>query len=86
MLTCVDVAVFASVLRGDDGSYVCSGQGRESADLPVQTGDVTGVVRHLETRYTGAQIPPEWHTVSGSIRSPVRSQSRTGRRFTEGTL
>lgn len=59
LLTCVNVAVFASVLRGDDGSHVCSAQGGEAAELPVQTGDVTGVGHHLRTRDTRAQIPPE---------------------------
>lgn len=58
-LTCVDVAVFASVLRGDHGSHVCSGQGGEAAELPVQTSDVTGVGHYLGTRHTGAQVTPE---------------------------
>ena len=48
--TCVDVAVFASVLGGDDRSHVGSAQRGEDADLPVESGYFLRVAHHLTTR------------------------------------
>lgn len=53
--TCVDVAVFASILRGDDRSHVGSAQGREETEFSVEPGDVPRLGHHhLTTRHTMA--------------------------------
>lgn len=47
--TCVDVAVFAPILRGNDGSHVCSAQTGIETELPVQFGYLLRVGHHLMT-------------------------------------
>lgn len=74
VFTCVDVAVFASILGGNYGSHVRSAQGGKAAELSVKGGDFARVAHHLETRDGAAQITPQWRPLSASSdskQSPV---------------
>lgn len=74
--TRVDVAVFASILRSNDRSHVCSAQRRKEAELSVQPGDFLGVGHHLTTRSRVSQTTPLWHKLSHNEQCLIHAQTR----------
>lgn len=59
--TCVDVAVFAPILRSDDRSHIGPAQWWEEAELSVESGDFLRVCHHLTTSRRVTQTAPQWH-------------------------
>lgn len=73
--TCVDVAVFASILRGDHRSYVCSAQRREEAELSVEPGNVLWVGHHLTTSSRITRSTPQYK-LSNNEHRPIHFRAK----------